>query len=323
MRLQNLISIFLLLFLFSRAEAQTTLSAKGLERLLERAEEATHQYTETFKNLTAEETKTFEDYENNGKLKEIRRIKSNFIVYQSSGGDSINEFRNVKEFNGRSIVQSDGEIEKLFEKLAASNSSVTERKMLQNEALRLDGKSSAWGMTLWQESPFGRLKPFFEFKYIGVDRIEGREVFILEYRQIKPTLLLKFNPTEKDWKKEPDGREYHAPVSAVFRPPNARQIGKIWIDAVTAQIWRNELKIFLEPLKLTKPVLSLELSYEYQPSAFKILVPKKFACTFYKISGSNDKNLSVVKNRTMLFEYSQFTEFKTEAKDFKIAGKNQ
>ena len=301
-------------------KAQTLLSKTEFERLLTKSNKATNQYTETFKNLSAEETKTFEDYDKNGKLKETRRIKSEFIVYQSPSG--INEFRNVKEFNGTAITRSQKEIENAFDKLTNAGSETNESKLLKKEALRFDGKSSAWGMTLWQESPFGKLQPFFDFTLIGKENIDGHEVFVIEYRQTKPTLLLKFNPTEKDWKKEPAGREYRTTVSSGLRPENARQEGKIWIDAKSAQIRRNELKVFLQPAQLSKPVLALELNYEYQSSKFNILVPKKFTYTFYKISGSNDKNLSITKERTMLFEYSNFKEFKAEAKSYKAADQN-
>jgi hypothetical protein len=164
------------------------------------------------------------------------------------------------------------------------------------------------------------LRSFFEFNVASKERIEGRDVLVIEYRQTKPTLLIKFNPTKEDWLKEPLGREYHAPVSAVFRPDNPEIAGKLWLDTETAQIWRNEFKIIIAPAQLSKPIVALEIVCEYQPSEFKILVPKRFVYTFNKISGSNDKNLSIVKDRMMLFEYSKFSDFKSEAKDYKIAG---
>ena len=319
-----LVSVFTIFSLVSVAgivKAQTILSPSELDNLLERAERSIINYSETFKNLSAEELKTFEDYDKNGEIKETRRIESTFIVYQSAKGGKVNEFRNVLEFNGKTVARQTEEIEKLFEKLARADSVADEWKKIRSEGMRFDGRSSAWGMTLWQESPFGNLKPFFEFAAVGRERIEGRDVFVVEYRQTKPTLLLKFNPTADDWKKEPRGREYHAEIGSNFRPFNARQNGKIWLDAETAQIWRNETKIFLEPAQISKPVLAVELIYEYQSSEFKILVPKKFVISFNRISGSNDKNLSVLRERKMTFDYSKFSEFRAETKDYKIAGR--
>jgi hypothetical protein len=101
-----------------------------------------------------------------------------------------------------------------------------------------------------------------------------------------------------------------------------RLVGKIWLDVETAQIWRNQAQVVLHPAQLSQPVKSAELVYEYQPSEFGVLVPKRFVFTYYRISGSSDKNLATKKFRRMLFEYSKFTKFKTEAKDYKIGKKN-
>ena len=298
--------------------AQSILTQTELETFLGRAEEATAQYSETFKNLVAEETKTIEDYNKKGESKETRLIKSIFIVYQSPNNKNVGEFRNVTEFNGKNVARKDKEVAKFFSKVADSDSIREELNRIQKDGIRFDGRSSAWGMTLWQESPLNTVRPFFEFEIIGRDKIENRDVLIVEYRQTKPTLLIKFNPTEDDWKKEPNGRQYYAQMPTVFRPANPRIVGKIWLDAETAQIWRNEFKIMIQPVQLSKPIAALELSYEYQPSKFKVLVPKKFVIAAYKISGSSDMDLSVTKDRVMKFEYSKFSEFKTETKDYKI-----
>jgi hypothetical protein len=302
-------------------KAQTIPTQTELENFLVKAEKSTVQYSETFTNLVAEETKTFEDYGKNGELKETRRIKSIFIVYQSPNNKSVGEFRNVTEFNGKNVARRDKEVTEFFSKLARSNSIREELNRIQKDGMRFDGRSSAWGMTLWQESPFKNFRPFFEYEVIGRDRIENRDVVVINYRQTKPTLLIKFNPTDEDWKKEPNGRQYYTQMPTVFRPANPRIVGKIWLDAETAQIWRNEFKVMIQPVQLSKPLTALELSYEYQSSEFKVLVPKKFVIATYKISGSSDKDLSITKDRMMRFEYSKFSEFKTETKDYKILGK--
>jgi hypothetical protein len=67
-----------------------------------------------------EEIKTYDDFDKDGKLKETRRIKSTFIVYQLAKGEQVSEFRNVTEFNGKTVARSDGEIEKLFARTSQS-----------------------------------------------------------------------------------------------------------------------------------------------------------------------------------------------------------
>jgi hypothetical protein len=317
--MQRLNLIILTIFIFvSGVKAQAVFSQTELSRLLDKSETATRQYSETFNNLSAEETKFFEDYDKNGNVKETRRIKSNFIVYQSPRNAIANEFRNVMEFNGKMVARKDEEIAKFFEKLAKAGTDAEEWRKIRNEGVRFDGRSSTWGMTLWQVSPFGNLRPFFEFQIIDTEKIEGRETYVVEYQQIKPTLLIKADPTEDELKKEPGGRQYNTSTPEVFRPTNPRLFGKIWLDAETAQIWRNEFKVVLNPARLSKSVVSEELIYEYQPSEFKILVPKKFVLTTYRISGSGDKDLLVVKDRRMTFEYSKFSEIKTEIQKYEV-----
>jgi len=321
-RLISILVIMMFLTVAVSVKAQIDSSPVELENLLQRADAATKRYSEIFKNLSAEETKTYDDFGKDGKLKETRRIKSTFIVYQLSKGEKVSEFRNVTEFNGKTVARSDEEIEKLFAKLAGADSAAEEIKRIVKEAVRFDGANFAWGITLWQDSPFGKYRPFFEFKVVGLEQFENRKIFVVEYNQTKPTLLLKANPTDEEIKKEAEGREYNSVVAGAFRPTNMRLVGKIWLDAETGQIWRNEAKVVLHPAQLSLPVTSVELVYEFQPSQFGVLVPKRFAFTHYRITGSSDKNLSVTKFRRMLFEYSKFTEFKTEAKDYKIGNKN-
>ena len=302
-------------------KAQAVLSPDELKSFILKAEKAIAQYSETFKNLSAEETKIFEDYDKEGKLKETRRIKSIFVVYQSLKGGEVNEFRNVLEYNGKAVTRKDREIEKFFQKLAKSDSAEEEWRKVRDEGIRFDARSTAWGITLWQQSPFGKYKPFFEFAVVGREKIEGRDVLVIQYRQTKSSGLIKFNPTPGEWKTEPGGKEYNAPAPSAFRPFNAHLDGKIWLDAETAQIWRNEFKVLIHPAQVGKPIVALELEYEYQPSQFKILVPKKFAFTTYKIAGTDDKDLSVTKDRKMTFEYSKFSEFVSEVQNYKLDNK--
>src|SRR5215218_8785330 len=98
-----IISIFTFLVLFGTLKAQDA----QLENLLERAEKSTQSYVELFKNLIAEEVKTIEIFKKDGSMNDTRRIKSYFIVYQSQKDKLISEFRNVLEFNGKNVSQTD------------------------------------------------------------------------------------------------------------------------------------------------------------------------------------------------------------------------
>lgn len=302
------------------AYGQTSALSAEMISIIDRAEKANAAYTESFKDLSAEETKIFERFDADGKVKETRRIRSIFIVYQSPKTGTTGELRNVVEYNGRSVARQDREIEEFFEKLSRSDSVTDEIKRIQKEGNRFDGGASAWGMTLWQESPFGVLKHFVEFKIAGRDKIEGRDLIVIEYLQTKPTLLVKFNPTSEDWRKEPNGRQYAGDVSSGLRPYNPFIIGKIWLDAVTGETWLNQYKVMLMPPGAKEPVEALDLSFQYQSNGFRVLLPKRFTLKVNKLSGSVAAPV-IKRDRIMTFEYSRFSEFDSEAKDYKINDK--
>ncbi len=313
------INAMLVMMLMSTAFAhsQTSALSADLMLIIDRAENANAFYTETFRNLSTEETKIFERYDGDGRLKETRRIRSVFIVYQSPKDGTTGELRNVVEFNGKSVARQDREVADFFEKLARSESITDEMSRIKKDGNRFDGGASAWGMTLWQESPFGILKPFVEYKIVGHEKLEGRDLIVIEYLQTRPTLLVKFNPTSEDWRNEPAGRQYAADVSSGMWPHNPFIKGKIWLDATTFETWLNEYKVMLSPPGSKAPVEVLDLSFQYQSNGFKILLPKRFTMKINKVSGSVATPI-VKRDRVMTFEYSKFSEFNSEAKDYKI-----
>ena len=310
-----LIIIVLLNFVFS-SNAQEI----ELEKFLDKAYQATLEYRETFKNLVAEELRTYDYFRKDESLKDSRKIKSIFIVYQSPKNNSIAEYRNVIEFNGKNVARSDEGVIKFVEKLAKSDSSSEEFERLRKEANRFDGKSHAYGLTLGQGVPLQPFyRPFFEFQIVGKEKIEGREVVVVEYKQTKVTLRIKVNATDEELKQEPSGTSYDTFLPNNFRPTNPRMQGKLWLDAETAQLWRNEFFVTIQPAFLSKPIVSANFLNEYQSSEFGILVPKKLWMISYRFAGKSDSDLIKTKAATKTFEYSKFSKAETEIKETKTA----
>lgn len=312
-------SALLLLLVFSQTiKSQEAFSAEEFEVFLQKAEKQSQNYSKVFQNLSAEETKTISSFKRDGSLDEKRVIKSVFVVYQSPNADYIQEFRNVVEFNGRNVSRSDRETAVFFDKLAKIDTTDAEYNRLRNESLRYDGKRISWGITLSQPRPFDEnLKANFKFTVVGKEKIQGRDVWVIEYEQMKPSSYILSNPTAQEEQPKTATR-YNMPVSDAFRPTNPLMKGKIWLDAETGQIWRNQYKIILHPAKLSKSVKGGDILYEYQLSKFGILTPKKFVIKSYKISGTNDKDLTVKNDSEIVYEYVGFSEFKTEIRDYKI-----
>lgn len=298
---------------------QSELSSEELNLLFVKAERESQRYSEVFKNLSAEETKTKSYYRPNGRLAETRVIKSFFIVYQSPENRSVQEFRNVLEYNGKNVARSEHKTTGFFERLARADSSSEAAEKIRDEGLRFDGRIISWGMTLTQDRPFrSSIRGFFEFTVIGKEQVEGRDVWVIGYQQTKMTSEIRANPTKAERKQSIRGIEYSTVISKSFQPTNPLMRGVIRLDAETAQIWSNEFEIVLHPEKLSEPVVSINISYEYQPSEFGILTPKKFLIRNFRISGRGDRSLSVTIDAESVFEYSDFREFKVEANDYEI-----
>ena len=310
--------LLLTLICFQTTKSQNALSSSELDSLLNKAEKQSQNYVKVFQNLSAEETKTISRYRRDGSTDEKRVIKSIFVVYQSPNAASAQEFRNVVEYNGKNVSRSDKETAAFFAKLAKADTTKEEYAKIKEESLRYDGSRRSWGMTLYQQRPFSaNLKANFKFQIAGKEKIEGRDVWVIEYEQTKPSPYILSNPTGKE-EQAKGSTHYDMPISDELRPTKPLMKGKIWLDAETGQIWRNQFVIILHPAKLSRPIQASEFSYEYQLSEFAILAPKKFIIRSPRINGSGDKDLTKVNDSEIVYEYAKFSEFITETKDYKI-----
>lgn len=307
--------IIAFLFCIQSVWSQQLPAGAELESLLDKAELQSQNYGKVFRGLSAEELKTKIYYKSNGELDDKRLIKSLFIVYQSPAREqSVDEFRHVLEYNGKQVARDEKEVEKFFAKLAKADTPKEELEKLRKESLRYDGKRISWGVTLIQSRPFMKiLRESFAFRVTGREKIEGRDVFVIEYEQTKSSPHILSNPTDAERSGGQWTIEYNMNLPDAFRPTNPRLKGKIWLDAETLQIWRNEFKVVLNPKNLSKPLETTEIFYEYQSSEFGILVPKKFSIRSFVIKGNSDADLSVVKDSESVFEYSKFSQYKSDA----------
>lgn len=308
--------LFLVCFLFISFSAKA--QEINLEELIKKAEKSVINYVQTFKNLSADEKKDFKYYKKDGNIDESRIIKSTLIIYQPENSRATYEFRNPLEYNSKSVAKSDEKIGDFFEKLAKAKNDSKILNQIRSESERYDGFFKSYGVTLNPVTPLFELRPFFEFKIIGKDKIEGREVFIVEYVQTKPTLLYKVNATNEELKQEPRGTGFNGLIPNKFRPTNPRMSGKLWLDANTGQIWRNQFKIVINPAILNHSVDFQENDYQYQSSQFGILVPKSARNLNYKIEGDSDKNLRAFKYADRYFEYSNFASVASEIKKYEV-----
>lgn len=310
-----IVLLILSITLFSNLHAQDKL----LTNLLEMAEKSSQKYVESFKNLIAEERKTIETFKKNQKIDDRRVIKSNFIVYQLQKGDDVSEFRTVLEYNDRKISQSDAEVSKFFEKLAKSDNANEEFKNLKAKSIRYDGNFIVWGMTLGKDFLLQpKVREIFDYKILGKEKLDGRNVYVVEYRQKEYSPYILANPTKDEVRKPERVFRFDTVIPDKLRPTNPRLNGKMWLDAKNGEMWKNEYQVTIQPAILDKPIVTNESYYEYQPSRFGIAVPKTIVITSYRTFGNPGKDLIVSKFATTTLNYSNFSELDSEAKDYKV-----
>ena len=96
-----------------------------LQKFLDEANEKTFAYSQTFKNLFPEESKTIETFDKNNVSEKKRLILSELIIYEPTAepkNSSLEEFHNVREVDGKPMKNRDRRALKLFEKLSDTDS---------------------------------------------------------------------------------------------------------------------------------------------------------------------------------------------------------
>jgi hypothetical protein len=84
---------------------ETSLTSAQLEELLDKATALKDKYHALFRDLTAEEKRVFEIYDQKmGRIKDQRQTVSDLIVYQSPRDpNSMTEYRNIREVDGKPV----------------------------------------------------------------------------------------------------------------------------------------------------------------------------------------------------------------------------
>lgn len=290
-----------------------------LTTILQNANLQTQKYGEEFKNLLANETKTFETFDSGGNVKKRTVIESNFIVFQSekTTTESVTtEYRSVTKVNEKAV----GDVEKrtadLFEQIAKAKSVREELDRIQKESSRYDKNLEVSGFTLLQAPVLDdNLRSFFEFVIIERETVGGREVFVVGYRQTKQSPNILIN--EKNSNAKGLILNFDANLPDSFKKSDVFLRGKIWIDAQTFQIWREERELTAQ--KNSETVVLQKSDFEYQPSDFGILVPKQISLVQNKVK-KKDNKFSETKNQRVEFTYSRFRKSNV---DVKILDDNQ
>ncbi len=305
---------FILIFILSLASATfahpQAPAREGIDSIIGGAKRQADRYREAFKNLIAVELKTFELFGKGGQIKETRTVESNFLVYQSSRNDNVSsELRSVYKVDGKLVPDAAERSDRLFGELQKSTTMISELDKIQKESNRYDKTLEITGLTLYEAVILlSNMRPCFDFELKGTEEFQGREVYVVAYRQVKQSPYILFN----DNKKNPDSLTlyFDFKVPGSLKHAEAFLSGKLWIDTGTHQIWREERIV---GVRAEDPVPISETTFEYQPSKYEILVPKSISLLQNKIKEKNKKYIAE-KDVKVSFEYSEFKKSETDVK---------
>ncbi|HEX8088215.1 MAG TPA: hypothetical protein VF762_05145 [Blastocatellia bacterium] len=288
---------------FGQQPARPQLNSAEVEELIRRAGLSISEYEAKFKDLTADEDQKEEEYDGEGKLKQRRRIVSELVVYQSQLDTSQTaEYRYVREVDGVAVSKREEKLVNLFKRLAKADSVKKELDRISRESQKYNHRFSMYGWTLNQGQLLHEsVRPSFQFADAGRERVNGREVIVLQYQQVEqnPRVTTKF---------------VSLPSALKGAEPFYR--GRLWLDAETAQLWREERELTLRLSSLSRPLVIWRFEFEYVGSSFGILTPRRIVWSIYDRGRTGaDKLPELLLGGKVTFEYSSFRRFNVGSPD--------
>jgi hypothetical protein len=260
--------------------AQSDLAAVLLQAANRRQE-----YVDTFKNLTAVETKTTELFDKNGKIEKQRKVISDLAIYQMQTNSLVmDEFRITREVDGKVVGKGEKQAIELLQNLAKSKNSEQERKRLRDENLKYTLTYYRWGITL-QPATALRLymTPAYAFELIGKENVGSSEVLLLKYQS---------NGTSPS----------SSNLVRHFTNPKIGERGWIWLDAEDFRIWRWESEHTVVDRDITSAAVYTRDEIEYVQSPFGILVPKTIITSFFDRNETDKRTLRLTGRITYIYD---------------------
>lgn len=305
------IAVFNILAAMSAFGQTPSPSPANLNKILTEAEKQVVNYQETFRDLLAVETKTFEKFDKNGELKNTTVVESNFFVYQSpKSPDASAELRNVVKVNDKLIPDSQARADRFLAELQKTTTAEKELEKIQDEGLRYDKSIQITGFTLFEAIVLAdNLRPYFDFQLVGTENYQGRDVYVVSYQQTKKSPFITVN--EKKSKEQGIKADIEVGVPNDLKKTDKFYRGKLWIDAETFQIWREERQLTVQT---AVPIIVQETVFEFAPSEFGILIPKKITFLDNNVKKIAKGDFAPVKNERVVFDYSNFRKTDVDVK---------
>jgi hypothetical protein len=281
----------------------SVVNALPQQDVIQRASLGISEYKAKFKDLTAEELQTVEEFDDKGNLKKQRRIAADLFIYQSQlDPTQMVEYRDVKAVDGVAIKKRDTRLVHLLNKSAKADSVKKELDRINRESRRYDLNYSMYGMTLNQGLLLiENLRASFEFKVAGHEQVSGHDSVVIEYEQVSPNADIAMKLTS---------------LPSELKGADTRYRGRLWLDAETSQIRREVREMVIVHPSLTRPLLLMKYDLDYVDSRFGFLTPQRIVISTYNHGHTGaDKKPELLLGGRVTFEYGAFTKFDVATPD--------
>lgn len=280
-----------------------------LTEILNNADEQRQIYEETFKNIFANERKTFQAFSKDGNLKKSYQVESNFLVYQSNkNAEVITEYRNVTKFDGKNLAENEQNSERFFSELLKSNSVNDELTKIKDQSGKYDRDLIVSDLTLRQSPVLAEhIRPYFEFQIVNAENGQ----YLIQYQQVRKSPFVLVNDFESTETRLT--MDFGVNLPSPIRETNARVRGKLWVDANTFQTWREERELTIQPENTANPIIVFQVNFEFGKENLEILVPKRIALVSFLLKLQKNE-LIAIKDAQLNFEYDGFSSLNVKVK---------
>ena len=252
-------------------------------------------YIETFADLTADETRVMQSFDEHGLAAEKRSIQSALVVYRlRKAPEDVVEYREVISIDGHEVKGHAARAAKLWREVAEAHSPQEEVRHITTDSERYDVGLAETGFTLFEGLPLRpRCAGYFIFREVRKEMASERPLRVFAYRQVHPC----------------DTVAYHFALPGQFADSPLLQTGELALDTATGQIVREERNVFVgNPGKKAPRVAHMIFSYDDSP--FGILVPKTIVIeTFLPREGVNGMSMGFQPYARMVQTYGPFSRF--------------
>jgi len=236
-----------------------------IDGLLTRFVTTAEEYKKLFLNLTAEETRLMETFDQSARLDKRREIVSDLVVYQPphDPDGKTTEYRDVRSVDGKPITRRSRRALELLTRASNSNSVKKELEMIDRESTRYDLNFRLFGSTDLTSATL-RERQKFRIEWVGWDQVNGRDVAVLDYQEVAP------NRNNRD-----------KSIYEQFGLSASFVRGRLCLDMTTSQVRRERWEFEGIHPALPQPVTVLSREATYTESRFAILVPERVEFEFY------------------------------------------